>query len=153
MSLLTKVKELVATYKVIAGAIAAVLGTSSLLGIGYVYVQKADANEIAIIESNKVTAEAIAEIQQQYTPMPFSIDMRISATKNARQTRLNSLEISKSAKEKRRERIIDKHPNIKTLPANNTAREEYATVIKAIEKLERKIEKIEDQIEAESARE
>lgn len=85
--------------------------------------------------------------------MAYSIDMRISATKNSRQTRLNTLEISLIAKEKRRGRIVDRHPNIKTLPVNNTAREEYNIVLKAIEKVERKIEKIEDQIEAESARE
>ncbi len=142
MSLLTKLQNLLATYKVIAGSIAAVLGVSTLIGLSYMYVQKADANELAI-----------AEIKEQYTPLPFVIDMRISATKNVRQTRLNSLEISKNAKEKRRERIIDKHPDVKTLPANNTVLEEYVILLKAIEKLDRKIEKIEEQIEAESDRE
>lgn len=38
MSVFPKIKELVATYKVIAGGITAILCISSIIGVGYVYV-------------------------------------------------------------------------------------------------------------------
>ena len=150
MSLLDKVNSFYATYKTLVNATGALMGIFVFLGIAYTYVQKADANELTIKKEAAATASALKEIREQYTPMPFAIDMRISATKNARQTRLNSLEISKSSKEKRRDRLKDKHPNIKNLPADNTTKEEYTEVVEEINDLKKKITKIEEAIEAET---
>ena len=80
-----------------------------------------------------------------------ALDIQSSATKNVRQTRLNSLEIAKIAKEKRRDRLKDKHPNINSLPEDDTTKEEYTQLKKDIKALEKKITKIEAQIEAEVA--
>ncbi|MCK5644933.1 MAG: hypothetical protein KAJ19_29305 [Gammaproteobacteria bacterium] len=150
MSILDKVNSFYNTYKTIAIAAIAIASILGILTVGYTYVQKADANELAIKKETEATNSALKEIREQYTPMPFAIDIRISATKNARQTRLNSLEISKSSKEKRRDRLKDKHPNIKNLPDDNTTKEEYTELVGEIKDLKKKIIKIEEAIEAET---
>jgi len=150
MSIFTKINTLYTTYKTVTNAAGAVVAILGFLILTYTYVQKADANELAIKKEAQATNSALKEIREQFTPMPFAIDMRISATKNARQTRLNSLEISKSSKEKRRDRLKDKHPNIKNLPDDNTTKEEYTEIVEEIKDLKKKITKIEETIEAET---
>lgn len=148
--ILDKINAFYTTYRTITNAIIAVTAILGILTVGYTYVQKADANELAITKGFAETAVALTEIKETYTPILIAMNLQSIAAKNTRQTRLNTLEISLSAKEKRRQRLIDKHPNMKTLPANSTPKEEYTEVLKAIKKLEKKISAIEAAIETET---
>lgn len=96
--------------------------------------------------ANEAKAE-VAEVKKNYAPMQLVMSIQERVDKNTDVNRLQGYESSKAYKEKRKDKLKDKYPNIRGLSEDDVNREEYDELTDDIKDLKKKIKKLENKIE------